>query len=234
MQRVIPNVYNLSNMLVGRVYVIRDPDGLTIIDTSIPGKAGAILDQITAHGGRPENVKRILITHAHPDHIGSLRELQARTGAQVWASAGERAVIAERAEIPRVPVADLPAHLRPFRTPSVRFDPTPVHRVLQEGETLAEVLGGLQVVATPGHAPGHIAFWQPDQGILFCGDVMMHLQPNLHLPFRIATVDMAENLRSLGRVATLDAEVLCLGHGEPLVRKTAAAVRALAARVGAA
>src|SRR5690349_17938914 len=76
MQRVIPNVYNLSNMLVGRVYVIRDPDGLTIIDTSIPGKAGAILDQITAYGGKPHNVKRILITHAHPDHVGSLRELQ--------------------------------------------------------------------------------------------------------------------------------------------------------------
>jgi glyoxylase-like metal-dependent hydrolase (beta-lactamase superfamily II) len=95
-------------------------------------------------------------------------------------------------------------------------------------------MGGLHVVATPGHAPGHVAFWQPQSRVLFCGDVMMALWRNrLQLPFRFVTVDMAQDICSIRRVADLDARVLCLGHGVPVKRNTASLIRAFAQKVSA-
>jgi len=107
---------------------------------------------------------------------------------------------------------------------------SPVRRDVQGGDTLSEVLGGLQVIFTPGHAPGHICFWQPDRRLLFCGDVVMCL-PRLRLPFAAFTVDMEENKRSIKKIAELEAEVVCFGHGQPLTRNAAAQLRAFAAKL---
>ncbi len=94
-------------------------------------------------------------------------------------------------------------------------------------------MGGLHVVATPGHAPGHIAFWQPNKRVLFCGDVMMSLRRNrLRLPIKMVTVDMEQDKCSIRRVADLDVRVLCLGHGHPIKRDTAARIRAFAESLG--
>jgi glyoxylase-like metal-dependent hydrolase (beta-lactamase superfamily II) len=90
----------------------------------------------------------------------------------------------------------------------------------------------MQVVATPGHAPGHLAFWHPTQRIVFCGDTIFRL-PNLRLPFSFVTVDMEENKRSIRRIAQLDAAIACFGHGRPLTRDTAQTLRRFAQKVGA-
>jgi glyoxylase-like metal-dependent hydrolase (beta-lactamase superfamily II) len=117
--------------------------------------------------------------------------------------------------------------LRPPET----FIPKPatVNRVLKDGEILPEILGGLQVVATPGHAPGHLAFWHPERKILFCGDVLFNW-PNLRLPFAPLTVDMTENKRSIAKIAALEPEIVCFGHGRPLVKNAAARLQAMAKR----
>jgi glyoxylase-like metal-dependent hydrolase (beta-lactamase superfamily II) len=116
--------------------------------------------------------------------------------------------------------------------PKATFPSTPVARTLSDGDVLEEVMGGLKVIATPGHAPGHISFWQPEQRILFCGDVMMSLWPRrLRLPIRMVTVDMDENIRSLKKVAELDTQVLCLGHGIPVLRDASTLIRDFARRV---
>jgi glyoxylase-like metal-dependent hydrolase (beta-lactamase superfamily II) len=116
--------------------------------------------------------------------------------------------------------------------PETTMPGTDVDREVQDGEALPEVLGGLQVVATPGHAPGHLAFWHPALRIVFCGDTIFRL-PNLRLPFSFFTVDMAENKRSIRRVAQLDAAIACFGHGKPLTQDTAQALRSFSQRVGA-
>jgi glyoxylase-like metal-dependent hydrolase (beta-lactamase superfamily II) len=68
MQAVAPNVYRLSGLMVGNVYLTIDPDGMTLIDTSIPRSGTKILQQIAALGRPLSDLKSILITHAHPDH----------------------------------------------------------------------------------------------------------------------------------------------------------------------
>ncbi len=213
MKQVAPGIYYFRNLLVGRVYLIEDADGLTLIDTSLPLAAKRVLQQVEGRGHKAQDIKRILITHAHPDHVGGLPELKRASGAEVVASAIERPVIEGKTPVPRVPQEKLRGPIR-LRPPDTTFEAVPVNRELQGGETL-EIMGGLQAVFTPGHAPGHLAFWQPEKRILFCGDVLFNM-PRLRLPYAFLTVDMEENIRSIHKLAALEPDIVCFGHGEPL------------------
>lgn len=213
MQQVLPDIFTFIGLIVGRVYALRDQDGVTLIDASISNAGPKILAQLKQMGHQPTDVKRILITHAHPDHVGSLPDLYAATQAQIWCHALEQPVIEGKTSIPR-----RPSGLRP---PDTKMKPTPVHRTLSDGEILP-ILGGLQVVTTPGHAPGHLSFWHPERKILITGDVLFHLFNRITLPLAMLTVDMAENKRSIRKIATLRPKSLLFGHG-PAVIETGAA-----------
>lgn len=230
MLQVVPGVWTVVGLGVGRVYLLEGSDGVTLIDTSIASASKGIVRQLLAAGRRPSEVKRILITHAHPDHIGALPELQRLTNAQVLASLIEQPVVEGRTPIPHPPDSELGGFARYFRPGETRMPGTPVNRVLNEGDWLPEVLGGVQVLLVPGHAMGHLAFWQPERRILFCGDVVANML-GLSLPFAFFTVSMAENIRSVARLATLRPEVICFGHGPPLVQNAAARLEAFAQKV---
>jgi glyoxylase-like metal-dependent hydrolase (beta-lactamase superfamily II) len=118
---------------------------------------------------------------------------------------------------------------RLLRQPKTVFKGITVDQTVGESDVIP-ALGGLQVIAVPGHSPGQIAFWQPQRKILFTGDTMMHVL-GLRLPLVMATVDMAEAKRSIKKVAELNAEIACFGHGEPLTQNTAAQIHAFAARL---
>lgn len=230
MRQILPNVHFVTGLPVGRVYVLEDADGLTIIDASVSGTAGAILSQIKKMGHAPRDVKRILITHAHPDHVGALPDLKAQTGAQVLAGALEQAVIEGKQAVPRADPAKLKGWFK-FTPPNTVFKPVTVDHALQDGDTI-DALGGLQAVFTPGHAPGHMAFWQPHLRLLFCGDVLFNA-PKLGLPPDFLTVDRAQNIRSVGTLAKRAPTVVCFGHGEPLTQNAAATLQNFAQSVGA-
>jgi len=221
MQDIASGIRAFTGLIMGRVYLIEDAGGLTLIDAGLGLAAERIVAQLRQAGRRPDEVKRILITHAHPDHVGGLRRLKALTGAQVIASELEKPVIEGKQSIAR--------RSGRVRLPDTVFKPTPVDRVVRDGDTI-DALGGLRVVFTPGHAPGHIAFWQPDRKILFCGDVLFNL-PRLRLPFALLTVDMAENIRSIKKLAELDAELVCFGHGQPLAQNAARRIRDFSAQI---
>ncbi|MDZ4763416.1 MAG: MBL fold metallo-hydrolase [Chloroflexota bacterium] len=226
MQSIIPGVYTFDGLIVGRVYLIEDPDGLTLIDAGIAPSANKIKTQIEAHGRTLNDVKRILITHAHPDHVGALPKLKAWTRAQIVASELETPVIQGEIAVPRAEGA--------IRPPQTRYKPgVKVDRIVRDGDMIAEVLGGLQVVFTPGHAPGHIAFWSPSRRILFGGDVIMPRFGKMQLPYRALTVDPVANLRSVAALTAFDAQTACFGHGVPIAADAATAIRGFARRVGA-
>ena len=210
MQLIVPGVYAFTGLVMGRVYALESTDGLALIDAGLGLAANKVLRQLQVSGRSPSDVKRILITHAHPDHIGGLAQLQAATGAQVIAHSVEWPLLLRQ-------VSAL-AH-----DPAARCE-------AQDGETLPEVLNGLHAIMTPGHTLGHVCFWQPDRRLVFCGDVMMRL-PRLRLPFAAFTVDMNENKRSIKKIAELNADVVCFGHGQPLMRDAASQLRAFAAKL---
>jgi len=234
MQMIIPGVYTFTGLMVGRVYLLEDPDGLTIIDAGVGFAAARILKQLRQKGHSPQDVKRILITHAHPDHMGGLRALQQATGATVIASAAEQPYIEGTKPVPRAPKSDLTGVSRLMYGEATLVDhPVPVDRTLQDGEIMAEVLDGLQAVYTPGHSPGHTSYWHAEKGILFSGDVMMRMTGNLSLPFAAFTPSMDENKRSIRRVIALEPRIVCFGHGQPMREDTTATIRQFAQKVGA-
>jgi glyoxylase-like metal-dependent hydrolase (beta-lactamase superfamily II) len=206
MQQVTEGIYTFTGLMVGRVYLIDDGGALTLVDTSLPGSVKKIAAQIGSSGRRVEDVMRILITHEHYDHIGGLPGLKAMSGAEVMASAAAKAAIERQLEVA-------------------------VDQVIGDGEMIEGVLGGLQVIATPGHAPGHVSFWQAERKLLFAGDMALNLV-GLTRALPLVTPDPALNNRSIRRAAALEPEVICFGHGAPIVEQAAERLRALAARVG--
>jgi glyoxylase-like metal-dependent hydrolase (beta-lactamase superfamily II) len=227
MHRITDNLYSFSNLLVGRVYCITDPDGLTVIDAGLGLAAKRIVSQLKRAGYALTDVKRILITHGHPDHVGGLPALKAATGAQVIASAYERPYIEGKKALPQPKREEVPLLARMMVTKPQTMAGTPVDRTITDGDLLAEVFGGLRAVATPGHSPGHMSFWQPERRILITGDVVMRL-PWLRLPFAAFTSDMAQSKRSLKHAAELGADMICFGHGVPMTRNAAARLKAFA------
>jgi glyoxylase-like metal-dependent hydrolase (beta-lactamase superfamily II) len=233
MKAIIPGLYTFSGLIAGRVYMIDDPDGVTLVDTGLELAAERILSQLEAAGRVPSDIKRILITHAHMDHVGGLPKLKEASGAEIICSVGERPVVEGKIPAVRTPRERVPGLWRLLPMPPQQFKGTPVDRELMDGDVLTDVMGGLQVVSTPGHAPDHISFWQPERKVLILGDVLMHVFGKVRLPFAAYTVDMEQNKRSVAKLTKFDAQVVCFGHGKPITENGSAAIRDFARRVGA-
>src|SRR5215213_4718459 len=232
MQRVIDGVYTVTGLGFGRVYVVETANGLVLIDTSSRADIAQRLErQFRKHNFRLEDVKHILITHAHTDHIGGLPGLQRMTPARTYAHRREALII--RGERPMQFAR--PEDLRGFNRLILGFIPmmaTParVEVEFKGGDLLDASVPGLQVIETFGHSPGHSSFWWPEKRLLFGGDVVMNLPWGMRRPFVVANTDHTEMRRSVVKVAALDVDILCPGHGPPIVGGAAAQIAPAAER----
>lgn len=161
MKQILPGLFAFTGLLLGRVYCIEDEDGLTLVDAGLSLAAPKVLRQLAAAGRTPGDVRRILITHAHPDHVGGLQALKAATGAQIICTDIEKPFLEGATPI-----------LAKGRKPTKPMRGIPVDRAVQDGDALPEVFGGLRVVTTPGHTLGQAAFWQQERCVLICGDTI--------------------------------------------------------------
>ncbi len=232
MQKIIEGVYTIVGLVTGRVYVIVNGDGLTLIDASVEGAEKGIARDLARSGYSLKDIRRILITHAHPDHIGALAALVKASGAQVYAHALESPIV--RGEKPPVRpegYKDSEVARRLFRLIGIKdMPPASVDREVREGDSLPEVLPDLQVIEAPGHAYGQIVFYSPSSKLLFCGDAITRFG-RLGLPLAQFTPDMAEAKRSIKKLAEMPIDILCFGHGVPMTRNTSARLRAFAAKL---
>ena len=213
---VLSNIHHIPD-IIANPYMIVEPDGLTLIDTGIPGSDGKILKYITDLGHSPHDLKRILITHSDLDHVGSLPALKQASGARTFASEIEAGAIAlgkaSRPIKPANPLRRIMFALLRFRFKAVPFQ---VDEILKDGQVLP-VLGGLRVVETAGHTPGHISLYAPGLNLLFPGDSMVSDDKGLYGSRPANTWDEAKANESVRKQASLGANVVCPGHG-PVVR----------------
>ena len=198
--------------VAANTYVLMDADGLTLIDMGLPRSQARILRYVASLGRSARDIKRILITHADWDHIGGLTALHRDTGARTYAGKIEAEAMALGR--PSRPLK-MPASASLFRR-LTRFlmQPPPfrVDELLVEDQVLP-VLGGLRVIDTPGHSPGHISFFSPSASILFCGDSMITDENGIHGSRPIFTWDPALAQEAVKKQAALGARILCSGHG---------------------
>jgi glyoxylase-like metal-dependent hydrolase (beta-lactamase superfamily II) len=221
--KIIDNVYVVPEV-IANPYIIMGTDGLTLIDTGLPRNEKTILAYVASLSKSARDVKRIILTHSDFDHVGSLAALHKLTGARTYASKIEADAIAlgKPSRIPRMPVdASLFTRLRLLlRRLFVKVAPFQVHETLTDGQVLP-VLGGLRVVETPGHTPGHISLFAPEAGILFCGDSMVTYDNNIDDdPRSAATWDQTSAKASIVKQSLLGAHIVCSGHG-PVVTDAA-------------
>jgi glyoxylase-like metal-dependent hydrolase (beta-lactamase superfamily II) len=230
MEQITENVFTITGLSVGRVYVIKGGDGLTIVDASLRGAEKTIAKNFAEAGWSLKDVRHILITHAHPDHIGGLAALAEASGAQVYAHALEAPIIRGESPIarPKPEALDGVAALLARLIPTPKLTSFVVHHELREGDALP--IEGWQVVEFPGHTYGQIGFYEPNQRLVICGDTLMHFN-GLRLPISFFTVDMAEAKRSIKKLAAMPLEIVCFGHGKPMRGEQIGKIHAFAAKL---
>lgn len=212
---VTANVHVIPSRIVN-AYLIVDPDGLTLIDTGLARNGKQILSYIAGLGYSPHELKRIVITHADGDHVGGLAVLKAASGARVYASPVEAEAIAAGRMSRELKLRGVYKWLFAAAAPLFKFKPATVDERVADGHVLP-ALGGLRVVATPGHTPGHISLYAPAAGVLFVGDSMVSGAHGLRPARGANTWDEAQALESVRLQAALGAHVVCPAHG-PVVK----------------
>jgi glyoxylase-like metal-dependent hydrolase (beta-lactamase superfamily II) len=228
--RVAEGVYSIGQTKGGRVhaYLFEQDSELTLVDTLFDADAERVLDCIRRIGRSPGNLKHIALTHAHRSHLGGLARLKRLTGALVCAHEWEADIIAgERLAQPVSLRPQGPLSTYPMRIGLAlgrpRHAPCPVDRSLREGDQV----GPLRVVHIPGHTPGHLAFHWKQRGVLAVGDAVA-TWPRIDAGWPGFNLNEGQYRASLKRLAQIEAEVIAVGHGEPLRERAADRVHALA------
>ncbi|MGB2694120.1 MAG: MBL fold metallo-hydrolase [Dehalococcoidia bacterium] len=228
---VIPGVHAIGGLSTGRAYLYQEADRLTLIDTSQASNTARIINEIERTGRKPGDLQQIIITHCHDDHTGSLAELVDRTGAQVLVHTEDAPVV--RGEgMPLPPV--LPGFERILFAVLVRSmkaaQPARVDRELADGDEI-DLDGGARVVHTPGHTPGNIAIFLPKRRLLFTGDAAGG-GPTGSPALGVFNADPRVARESFRKLAALDFDVACFGHGRPLDKDASLAFRRTVERFG--
>jgi glyoxylase-like metal-dependent hydrolase (beta-lactamase superfamily II) len=216
-KQLTPTLTQLTQFHFVNAYLVQEDDGLTLVDTTM-GKA---VDGILAAAGG--SLRRIALTHGHGDHVGALDALKERLGDSVEVLMPEVDARIHAGE--QVVEAKPPGSWPKLATrPDVR---------LAEGDRV----GSLEVVAAPGHTPGHVAFLDTRDRTLIAGDVFTtygSAQVTNHFYWRfpfaaMATWDKRVDAESARKLRALDPSLLAVGHG-PALRSPLAAMDAALAR----
>ncbi|MGC5776259.1 MBL fold metallo-hydrolase [Paenibacillus pabuli] len=199
--------------------MLRDEDGITLVDTGMIGQFAELQSVLENEGVQLSDIKRIILTHSDIDHMGNLGVLvNALPEVEIWAHrdeipyiTGEQPMIKfspERKALLPAPIVEMAEQLISQRTE------LKISKVLEDGDMLP-LQGGIQVIHTPGHTPGHICLYFREAEFLLAADELRVVDEELVGPAPPATPDMPEAMRSLKRLLGLKLEkVLCYHGGE--------------------
>jgi len=201
-EQVSDHIWSLKTwMLIPiQVWVVVEKNGVTLVDAGLPSMAKGILKFIEQLNAGP--LEKIVLTHGHSDHIGSIKRiLKVKTVP----------VFAHRIEIPYME-GDYPYPRRKKSTASV--EKGLVHVFPEDEDKKLQEIGSLTPFFTPGHSPGHVAFYHHDDRVLLAGDLFTSKKGRLRRPIPMFTADMNQAVKSSWIVSQLKPERLEVCHGK--------------------
>jgi glyoxylase-like metal-dependent hydrolase (beta-lactamase superfamily II) len=247
-ETVLPGLHRVPLPLPGdalkavNVYLIENDDGYTLIDSGWdnPTSWEALGEGLRRAGTDVREVRRVLVTHLHHDHLGQASAISRAAGASVWLGEGERrgheGILQDVTEViktqweylRRAGAAELLAVAEAKIKPPGQVDWDPPQHWTADGEFVPGA-GGIQAIHTPGHTQGHTSFFDGLRGVFFPGDhVLPHITPSIGFePYPTPTA-LADFLHSLAKVRALPARLVLPAHG-PVFTDLAARVDELLA-----
>jgi glyoxylase-like metal-dependent hydrolase (beta-lactamase superfamily II) len=216
---ILPRVHAIPLLRVLAHLVDEEPP--TLIDTGYAGSSGRIEQALERHGRSLTDLARVICTHGHPDHAGSARELAA-LGIEVLIHPADAEGMRTRWRA----ALRHPSRGRIFAAMTPELEAfTPI----RDGDLLP-VLGGLEVIHTPGHTPGSVCLFGARDRVLFTGDVLQRRFGRVSFASALYSDDYRTAKRALQRLASLDVDTIVFSHYPPLTDGAARTLADLAER----
>lgn len=202
--------------------LIWDGDTVVLVDAGFPGQLQQIREAMDKAGVPFDSLDKVIITHQDIDHIGSLPDIVRESSHKVEVLSheeekpyieGHKPLIKMNRERLSKMLASLPEEQR-LRMEALFANPpkASVNTAVSDGEVLP-YCGGITVIFTPGHTPGHICLYLNQSKILITGDALVTVDGELRGPNPQATYDMNAALKSLKKLTQYDIETVICYHG---------------------
>jgi glyoxylase-like metal-dependent hydrolase (beta-lactamase superfamily II) len=203
-------------------FLFRDDDGqVCIVDMGMPFSATKVLAAVASIGSGPSDVTRLLLTHCHPDHAGGAARVQRATGRPVDVHAEDAEYVRTGTQPQRDPAVRRPLLMRLVKDP--KQDPVTIGEELSDNQLLP-VAGGLRVVHTPGHSPGHVSYLHEDSGVLITGDAIFNVL-GVRWPLKVLCSNFAMTKKTAHRLAELEYTTAAFTHGPEITDRPREAIR---------
>lgn len=235
--QIMPNIYLLKvpipNNLLGftNSYLIKTEEGSILIDTgwNTEEAFSALSGQLENFAVTWKDIRYIIITHAHPDHMGLIGRLVQHTTAKVVMHELEDALLHERyldidsllvemgywLRLNGVPESKRPLLLKSSLSKLGYVSIAKPDLIVQGGEHIQLGNFDLEIIWTPGHSPGHICIYEAKQQILFTGDhILARITPNISMHVQTLSNPLADYLNTFDSLTKLDAEIVLPAHEE--------------------
>ncbi len=210
-------------------FMLRDDDGqVTLIDMGIASSGKKVIAALRSIGSDPSEVTRLMLTHCHPDHAGGAAYVAKETGRSVDVHANDAEYVRSGTQPDVDPSSRIGRLFR--RLPEPKVEQVSVGEELRDGQVVP-FAGGIRVVHTPGHSPGHASYLHEASGTLITGDAIFNVLGR-RWPLKMLCSNFALTKKTAHRLGELEYSTAAFTHGPEIREQPREAIRTFLAKNG--